>query len=80
MFKNRKLLEEANEKINSLSSSLNESKDIVNLLNTNIKELRKLYKIKEPFMVSLIKNHKTLYGKPLMEMVKWSKKIKTKQL
>jgi len=32
--------------------------------------LNKLYKIKEPFMVSLIKNHKTLYGKPLMEMVK----------
>ena len=36
----------------------------------NIKELRKLYKTKEPFMISLIKNHKILYGKSLTDIVR----------
>jgi predicted nucleotidyltransferase len=34
-----------------------------------LEELRKLYKEKEPFINSLIKNNRTLYGKPLKELI-----------
>lgn len=33
------------------------------------KELKRLYKLKEPFIISVLKNHKRLYGKSLMEMI-----------
>lgn len=36
----------------------------------SISELRKVYKTKEPFIKSLTENHKILYGKSLMEMIK----------
>ncbi len=35
----------------------------------DFEELRKLYNEKEPFINSLIKNNKTLYGKPLKELM-----------
>ncbi|MBS3163753.1 nucleotidyltransferase domain-containing protein [Candidatus Woesearchaeota archaeon] len=65
--KKNKILED---KINKLKEEFLDNDLLLRVDLINIKELRKLYKIKEPFMVSLIKNHKTLYGKPLMEMVK----------
>lgn len=39
----------------------------VDLLTLN--ELKKLYKTQEPFILSVIKNHKMIYGKQLMELV-----------
>jgi len=57
-------------KINKLKEEFLDNDLLLRVDLINIKELRKLHKTKEPFMVSLIKNHKILYGKSLMEMVK----------
>lgn len=65
--KKNKILED---KINKLKKEFLDNDLLLRVDLINIKELGKLYKTKEPFMKSLIKNHKVLYGKSLMEMVK----------
>lgn len=65
--KKNKILEN---KINKFKKEFLDNDLLLRIDLINIKELRKLYKTKEPFMKSLIKNHKILYGKSLMEMVK----------
>lgn len=63
--KRDKILEEKIEKIEKefLDNDILLRTDLI-----NINELRNLYKTKEPFIKSVIKNHKVLHGKPLMEI------------
>lgn len=57
-------------KINKLKNEFLDDDMLLRVDLINIKELRKLYKTKEPFMISLIKNHKILYGKSLIDLIK----------
>lgn len=65
--KKNKILED---KINKLKNEFLDNDMLLRVDLINIKELKKLYKTKEPFMTSIIKNHKILYGKSLMDLVK----------
>lgn len=65
--KKNKILED---KINKIKKEFLDNDLLLRVDLINIKELRKLYKTKEPFMISLIKNYKILYGRSLIEMVK----------
>lgn len=57
------------EKINKIKEEFlkNDLLLMVDLLTLN--ELKKIYKTREPFISSVIKNHKVLYGKQLTELV-----------
>ena len=64
--KKNKILEK---KINELKKEFLDNDLLLRVDLININELRKLYKTKEPFIKTLIKNHKILYGKQLIEMI-----------
>ena len=65
--KKEKILEE---KINKIQKEFLENDLLLRVDLISISELKKIYKTKEPFIKSLIKNHKILYGKSLMDVIK----------
>jgi len=65
--KENKVLEE---KINKIKEEFLENDLLLRVDLISINELRKLYKRNDPFIKSIIKQHKILYGKSLVEMIK----------
>jgi len=64
--KKNKYLEE---KINKIKEEFLINDLLLRIDLVTLNELKKLYKTKEPFILSVIKNHKTLYGKQIMELI-----------
>jgi len=56
-------------KVNELKKEFLNNDLLLNVDLINIQELKNLYKTKEPFIKSIIKNHKILYGKSLKEIL-----------
>ena len=65
--KENKVLEE---KINKIKEEFLENDLLLRVDLISINELRKFYKRNDPFIKSIIKQHKILYGKSLVEMIK----------
>ena len=65
--KKNKILEE---KTNKIKKEFLENDLLLRVDLINISEFKKLYKTKEPFIKSLIRQHKILYGKSLKELIK----------
>ena len=58
------------EKINKIKEEFLENDLLLRVDLISINELRKFYKRNDPFIKSIIKQHKILYGKSLVEMIK----------
>ena len=58
------------EKINKIKEEFLKNDLLLRVDIVNIEELIKLYKRNDPFIKSIIKQHKILYGKSLMEIIK----------
>lgn len=57
------------EKVNKIKEEFLENDLLLRVDLLTLNELKKLYKTREPFILSIIKNHKMLYGKQLTELV-----------
>ncbi|MBM3200193.1 hypothetical protein FJZ53_04600 [Candidatus Woesearchaeota archaeon] len=57
------------EKVNKTKEEFLKNDLLLRVDLVTLNELKKIYKSQEPFILSVIKNHKVLYGKQLMEMV-----------
>ena len=60
---------ELKEKINKIKGGFLEGDMLLNVDLIPIKEIKKLYRTKEPFVLSVLKNNKILSGKDLMEIL-----------
>lgn len=57
------------EKINKIKEEFLKNDLLLRVDLLTLNELKKIYKTREPFISSVIKNHKVLYGKQLTELV-----------
>lgn len=57
------------DKINEIKKKFLEMDVLLRIDTMNEKEFRRLYKLKEPLIRSIIKNHKILYGKKIEELI-----------